>query len=127
MSVQPENKLEEIINETIDMFVDPLPIISKFPDSLVLIWEIKMNADSLFDAFESKKDMNFYFRFVKNMFEKTYIQYTLTINPCTGPVDGRIFEYSLISYIEFNISERQISDSESEYSDSESEYSDSPF
>ena len=99
-----DDELEAIINETISIFADPIPIIYKVPYSLILIWAIAMDADSLFDAFESKKEMNFYLWYVKDSFEEKFPQYILTTRPCTGPMDGESIGYTLVSYIEFNIS-----------------------
>ena len=79
--------LESYIEDTIDMFADRFPHIEKQNNYIVLDWPVLLNQDSLWDTFNNKRSMEYYFNIVQSSFIEEYPHLELGIQYCMGPID----------------------------------------
>lgn len=78
--------LAELLEDTLDQFVDEMPTIYNIDSTITLVWPISLNQNTLFDAFSNNQEMKFYLDFIVDLFEKNYPNYSMDYSPCSGPV-----------------------------------------
>ena len=88
--------LKIYIEDTIDMFADRFPHIEKQTNYIVLDWSILLNQDSIWDIFDNKEMMEYYFNNVRSSFIEEYPHLELGIHYCMGPIDCNGGLYSRI-------------------------------
>jgi hypothetical protein len=110
MEVQTYNLLT-IIKGSIQWIVSRNPRFYHYEDNYVaLFWNIEPDQDSVYDMFNSKNDMEFYSKHIKQSFEKEYPNLILNVKYTFGPIEidnsmysRIIFYYNDSSYQNTNI------------------------
>jgi hypothetical protein len=77
------------VKDTIDMFSNRLPDYYETNSSqnyVSIYWNVDLNQDSLWDMFESKRNMETYFNDIKYFFETDYPEYELGIKIDIVPI-----------------------------------------
>ena len=88
--------LVSYIEDTIDMFADRFPLIETNNNYIVLDWPVLLYQDTLWDTFDNKQSMEYYFNNVRSSFIEEYRYLDLGIHYCMGPVDSDGTLYSRI-------------------------------
>jgi hypothetical protein len=65
---------------------------------VAVFWEVTPNQDTLYDMFNSKDDIDYYYGLVKSTFENTYPYLYLDVKYSYGPVEINNKMYSRIIY-----------------------------
>ena len=87
------------IKGSISWIVNRTPTFYETYDNYVAVfWEVTTCQDSIYDMFNSKDDMNYYYSLVKNTFEKNYPYLHLNVKYTYGPVEMNNKMYSRIIY-----------------------------
>lgn len=70
-------------------------------------WKINEDQDYVYDMFNYKDDLKFYYRSIKSTFESTYPTLTLDVKYTMGPVEFESEMYSRIVYYYYDKSNHQ--------------------
>jgi hypothetical protein len=95
--------LAELLLDTLDQFVDDMPVIYNQESNITLVWEIHPTQDASFEAFRSREDMKFFLEFIIATFEKNWVGYCMKAAAGPGPVlwEREGYPAAHACYIEF--------------------------
>jgi hypothetical protein len=68
------------------------------PNFVAVFWKVKSNQDHIYDMFNSKNDIEFYYEQIKSSFENIYPSLNLHVKYTYGPVEIDSELYSRIVY-----------------------------
>jgi len=98
MAITSRNLLRHI-KDTISWIANRKPDLYQLGNNYVAIfWEIRETQDSIYEMFNSKDDMEFYYIQVKQTFEQEYPRVYLDVKYSYGPVDIEDIMYSRIVF-----------------------------
>ena len=93
------HSLLAIIKGSIQWIASRKPTLYEYEDNYVaLFWLIEQDQDYIYDMFNSKNDMEFYSRQVKESFEKEHLNLILNVKYTFGPIELNNIMYSRIIF-----------------------------
>jgi hypothetical protein len=87
------------IKDTILYVVNRSPTLCQYgPNFISILWKIQENQDSIYEMFDSKYTMNYFYSELKSSFEEEFPNLHLDVKYCYGPIEFESQLYSQITY-----------------------------